>query len=630
MPTNSNRNQQCPHRHRMFTKQGLTHHLTSRPLYCISYQKGELGDGGVPEGEHQSYQLGEQSNPPPLLDTQGHFLPTRNQGDEAEDVEDSLSSSQKNEDRSLNININLSSSLSSSEGRLHSPNEGICGEILEKTSGAEDSSVSEDEEEDEEELDMFPYEEDDDWQFTTSDTQPQLPPPTQEIEYQHQGNMPPPPSPEHNAAEDETEEENNINHPLEPGRKIRFRQLHNISQEDLLLLELVDILDSVNAPHYLFKTILDWTTQACQKSKTLREGGKLTCSDKASFLKSIVEKTGIDLPPMSVVPVVLENESSTRHEMRLRRENLKVLKDNQGRLTTEQELDMYRRDEREIVEVIMYENIPQLQDICDMSLWEDRENLVLNENPKDWWRPYKPKPGEHVDEILSGDWYQRTVKQVGLDKINSYEEWVKAEKPMVMPLVGYLDEIKLDKLSRKGAEPFLVTFANIRRRIRNGTSGACWRQMCYLPDVKVLYKGERNRNSKNKKGEKEKEPEAAIHHRNYLKCLAAGLKGIREVHEQTGCVKLRVTIGDETHVVTAYIPISIVIGDNKSQDYLCGLIHSSKIKDGVLATRGCKTPMCNAAETGFLCQFITDKEVIRLHRSATQMAKPLFLKDRLY
>jgi len=196
---------------------------------------------------------------------------------------------------------------------------------------------------------------------------------------------------------------------MEPGWESRFRQVCTISQDDLLLLQLIDILDSVDAPHYLFKMILDWATEAVQKSKTLREGGRLSM-DKAVFIESLLKKTGMRLPPMSVVPVVLENEISTEHEIQMRRYNLGSIKDNRGTLTTEQEMDMYKRDDRETVEVIMYENIPQLQDICDMSLWKDTENLVLNDDPNDWWKPYKPKPGESIDEILSGEWYQKTVK----------------------------------------------------------------------------------------------------------------------------------------------------------------------------------------------------------------------------
>ena len=168
----------------------------------------------------------------------------------------------------------------------------------------------------------------------------------------------------------------------------------------------------------------------------------------------------------------------------------------------------------------------------------------------------------------------------------------------------------------------MVTFANIRRRLRNGTSGACWRPLCYLPDVDVFYKEER----KNKSGKN-----TGVNIRNWLKCLNVGIQDIIEIHQSdTASVKLTVTIGDETHEVTAYIPMSVILGDNKSQDTLCGFIHCTQITDGVLATRGCKTLLSDASDTTLACQFVTEKEVIRLHDTAIQRNRPSLLKERLY
>ena len=143
-----------------------------------------------------------------------------------------------------------------------------------------------------------------------------------------------------------------------------------------------------------------------------------------------------------------------------------------------------------------------------------------------------------------------------------------------------------------------------------------------MPDVKVFYKGERTKKS----GE-----DAALNTRNWLKCLAIGLADIIEVHEsETAQVKLRLTLGEETNWVNAYIPISVILGDNKSQDCLCGFIHCTKIVDGVLATRGCKTSLRDASCTRLTCQFITQEEVVRLHSLATRKNQPELVKQRLY
>ena len=101
--------------------------------------------------------------------------------------------------------------------------------------------------------------------------------------------------------------------------------------------------------------------------------------------------------------------------------------------------------------------------------------------------------------------------------------------------------------------------------------------------------------------------------RNYHKCLDVILEDLKGIHRPLSSstlkpVPMRVRIGWDVQIVHAYLPIAYVIGDNKSNDFLCGKVAGHTL-EAPRVTRSCDCPPSQADNPFFRCNPVTLRTV---------------------
>ena len=184
----------------------------------------------------------------------------------------------------------------------------------------------------------------------------------------------------------------------------------------------------------------------------------------------------------------------------------------------------------------------------DMSVFGDLDNLVVNpptENDADApFRPYRPKDGI-LDEVLDGTWYRDTLFRMDIGPEES--------ERFVLPLIGYVDKTGTDKYNRYSLEPFSITTAVHRRKVRYGQNA--WRIIGLIPDLELKSKVSKQTAPK------------GVSNANYHECLAEVLRGLSEL--ETKGFEYFLRLGDRVKRVRIICPLAFIIGDAKSGDTLC-------------------------------------------------------------
>ncbi len=117
----------------------------------------------------------------------------------------------------------------------------------------------------------------------------------------------------------------------------------------------------------------------------------------------------------------------------------------------------------------------------------------------------------------------------------------------LLPLIFYIDETGTDAFQRYPLEPLMFTFAVIRRHMRE-KSGA-WRHAGFVPKVSNYDSSLEGLQM-------------------YHECLSAILVDLEELQANPPIVELN--LGGMKKRVRLILEVAFVMGDQKSQDNLCG------------------------------------------------------------
>ena len=180
----------------------------------------------------------------------------------------------------------------------------------------------------------------------------------------------------------------------------------------------------------------------------------------------------------------------------------------------------------------------QLQDLLASSRFDDLTNLCANEDRSSRFSQYIPTAADEVCEILGSRWYSLTC-----EKMTSRNH----ENVIVLPLVLYADKTGKDAFQRYPLEPWMFPLANLRLECRED-SGA-WRHLGFLPPLSEYGSAEEG---------------CQLYH----DCLRDLLSGILDC--QRDPPSLMVNLGGKIELRRVLTPISIITGDQLSQDNVCG------------------------------------------------------------
>ena len=441
---------------------------------------------------------------------------------------------------------------------------------------------------------------------------------------------------------------------MEPGIRQQLHQIHvnatpvgtHVYPRNYLpFLDLVDILDNAGAPLYVFRQVIDWAEKNSKPTKGFhprmlppnrsREGfiqqtRKLLGLQRhgKNFTKVVVAidnpmHSGFVLPVPStttgqlVVGAVSGSNRQRRQSVMVETSHTDV---NPNALSTQVNLTLYDRSSlsrpRVDTEVYVYPFIQQVQSLLDCRpIFQDTTLLLTN--PSCPWLPYLHPPTSPVDDVISGTWYRDTLLDLGMSDITSFEDWVSRGKPFLLPLVLYVDKTGTDTLCRYTLEPLIFSFAIFRRQLL--VQSFAWKHMGFVPDQDRMSSAQHQSQRKGKDGK-------GRSCRNYHRCMEVLLRDLCNIHTPhptTGerrPIPLRMTIGQESHVVSAYLPVAFVIGDNKSNDFLCGKVANHSIKNNRVC-RSCNCPTEEADNPYYQCQELSQATVDLAVQRVTEARK---------
>ena len=408
--------------------------------------------------------------------------------------------------------------------------------------------------------------------------------------------------------------------------RIPFKEKASITRSTFVFMELLMILINAQAPLELYDTIVKWAerasaftdgfnpthvpayTRETMLNHLRRIIGRKT--NKRRFETMVIAKethnhSSFVLP--TVAEIVLKRGSSAREHTT----SVSAVPTSAAPSAVMQSppIDAYQRgyvSKRDTISVLRFRFVEQLQRLLDThSLFGQKDNLVLNSECP--WLPYAPGADEPTDDVLSGEWYSRTVKSLGLDRLKTKADWVAADKPFLLPLILYVDKTGTDMMCRYSLEPFIFTVAILSRELRNLSMS--WTHFGFVPEMNDVSSAQ---NTRYKTGELGKGRSCRIYH----KSLEVLLEDLTSIHSRIGPdgnplpIPLRVTIGNEVQVVNCYIPVAYVIGDNKSNDFLCGKIGGPDPNKPCI-TRGCLCPSAKAdcTDQSKKCTFLKKRQV---------------------
>ena len=217
--------------------------------------------------------------------------------------------------------------------------------------------------------------------------------------------------------------------------------------------------------------------------------------------------------------------------------------------------DTTHRGIRDSVEVATFDFEAQLRDLLsDNELFGNVDNLVVNDtgDVPDSFQPYRGD-GRHLDEVLDGAWYKRTV---ALYQAREGEN----RRRFVLPIIFYVDKTGTTHNQRHGVEPLVFTVGILKREIRN--QPRAWRCLGYIPDLE-------QKSSAVKAAARSTIPGKGIGIRNYHNVLRMILESFYAA-QQKRPLYVRLRIGQFVGEVSARLPLAFVIGDGKNRDTLTG------------------------------------------------------------
>ena len=399
---------------------------------------------------------------------------------------------------------------------------------------------------------------------------------------------------------------------------------HFVPNGDVVLLELQEMLDQVSAPHHMFEDILRWAIRSAPLTDNFSPRS-FSAFRRKTFIKVLYRMTGSSPnDDQGITNAIIVMENNNHLAVALPYPSLQEgggheephFPNSSWHRGVSEAVALYDRTflrSRATHPVVSFSFVRQLQELLDTEAYfKDTRLLQVNESCP--WLPYHYDDSQPIDDLLSGNWYRATIISLGLDNLHSKEDWVSRGKPFCLPIMLYIDKTGTDAMCKYPLEPLLFTIGLFRRPMR--VLNTSWRHLGFVPDLDNISKAQREDDLA---GEQAKGRSC----RNYHKVLDVLLSEINSIHtrQRNGAgeaghvpIPLRLRIGAEKHLVQCYLPIACVLGDNKSNDFLCGKIGGHHLSH----PRVCRSCDCSVMDSdqpiannrANRCRFITEEEIV--------------------
>lgn len=197
-------------------------------------------------------------------------------------------------------------------------------------------------------------------------------------------------------------------------------------------------------------------------------------------------------------------------------------------------------------EIFRFNFVDMLQDLLHGC--QDNLHIILPVNHSEEGDVPIPPVTEH--ELWNTAWMEKTFQ---MEKYRDFDK----EKHIMLPMNIYMDKTGTDVNQRYPLEPIIFTLAAIPRADREKRE--CWRPVGFVPQRKIT-------------GLEDDAASPTIE--TYHTMVSFLLEGIRSAQDNPPEVSVKLPNGQVVRRI-AYVPLMIVMGDQLSQDTLCGRIKSN-------------------------------------------------------
>jgi len=274
--------------------------------------------------------------------------------------------------------------------------------------------------------------------------------------------------------------------------------------------------------------------------------------------------------------------------------------------------------------VFKFSFLDMLQDLFDSPAFESVSNLCVNEEVEKRFDKFVPSPGTIDDmEAACRAWASETF--------DNLEGFIPG-KDLFVPLIFYADKTGTDRFQRYPLEPWMFTTLLLRRDVRQDAN--MWRHLGFIPSVKADI-DEFDRHVDDGEADNDEGGESNHHctkdgHVNmqlYHDFLHSVMSGVRECQEQKSL--MRVNLGGVQREVRVHVHIAFVMGDQLSQDLLCGRVANTNTDAGRIH-RACMCSGARASDTlNESCSDFIDPELVE-ELNGIALHDPKVLKEEIH
>jgi hypothetical protein len=225
------------------------------------------------------------------------------------------------------------------------------------------------------------------------------------------------------------------------------------------------------------------------------------------------------------------------------------LSDMRKKVPTPQPLTTMVRDHQ----VVYFPFLEMLRVLLRTSMFNDVSNLCVNRAEEERFSKFHPTALEDHSEIMAKQWAQETYNS--LDDFNP-------ETDLFVPINLYADKTGTDINQWYPLEPWMFTTPILRRSARE--SANCWCHLGFAPSLGDMGSHSSTVDEDQGPASADSQDKLQLYH-DFLLVLLQGLKDTCKTKPV-----LKVNLGGIWQRKRLHLHVTVVMGDQKSQDYLCG------------------------------------------------------------
>jgi hypothetical protein len=232
---------------------------------------------------------------------------------------------------------------------------------------------------------------------------------------------------------------------------------------------------------------------------------------------------------------------------------------------------------------------PALQKHLISRVFWDTNNIDMPNSNVPWATSYPPEHTPTHTSLVDSTWYHNTAR--------SREDLLSTGQYALHPLILYIDKTGTDGVQKTSMEPLVCTSANLKQECRQDSKN--WIVLGFVPNLEISSGAARRNN-----------PEIAA---DYHRCLTVLLEPLKQLQREMPVMSFR--RGNMQCEYRIICPVTTVMGDNLSQDKLCGK-SANKAASAVRMSRCCLTNYENCDKVPHVCYRIPSDMCRRLSMAA--------------